>query len=169
MKDNSIKRGAFFVKNLVTLDFASLIQRVEQISREYDKEEWYKAASDLWIDAEALKALDACEPSVPYPYYFCSPDILRQYPELATYYRNVAMISQKVMNDIGLDTSAYEVGETLPPDIALDLARCFNRVTGALVVTSTITPQRHLEMAYINLGASLDDSWRSEADQNGNS
>jgi len=169
VKDNSIRRGAFFIKNLVTLDFASLIQRVEQISCEYDKEEWYEAASDLCIDAEALKALDACEPSIPYPYYFCTPDVLSQHPELVTYYRNVAMVSQKVMNDMGLNTSAYEGGETPPPDIALDLTHCFNRVISALVVTSTITPRRHLEMAYINLGASLDGSWRSEADQNGNS
>jgi hypothetical protein len=159
---NSVKRGVFFIKNLMTLDFASLIRRVEQISREYDKEEWYEAASDLWINVKALKALDACEPPVPYPYYFCTPNILGQHPELVMYYRNIAMVSQKVMNDMGLNTIAYEAGQTPTPDIALDLAHHFNSITSALVVTSTITPQRHLEMAYANLGASFDGSWRNE-------
>jgi hypothetical protein len=159
---NSVKRGVFFIKNLVTLNFAALIQRVKQISQEYDKEEWCEAASDLWIDVEALKALDACEPPVPYPYYFCTPDILTRDPELVMYYRNVAMVSQKVMNDMGLNTIAYEAGQAPPPDIALDLTHHFNSITSALVVTSAVTPQRHIEVAYANLGASFDGSWRNE-------
>lgn len=159
---NSIKRGLFFIKNLMTLDFASLVRRVEQISQEYDKEEWHEAMADLWIDVEALKTLDAYEPPVPYPYYFCTPDILTRHPEIVMYYRNVAMVSQKVMNDMGLNTITYEAGQTPPPDIALDLSHHFNSIISALVVTSTVTPQRHLEMAYANLGASFDGSWRNE-------
>lgn len=78
------------------------------------------------------------------------------------YYRNVAMVSQKVMNDMGLSTIAYESGQIPPHDIALDLAHHFNRIVSALVMTSTVQPQRHLEMAYTNLGASFDGSWRNE-------
>ncbi len=159
---NSIKRGLFFIKNLMTLDFASLIRRVEGISQEYDKEEWCEAASDLWIDVESLKVLDACEPPVRYPYYFCTSDILIRHPELVMYYRNVAMVSQKVMNDMGLSTIAYEAGQTPPPDIAADLAHHFNRIVSALVTSGKVTPQRHLEMAYANLGTSFDGSWRNE-------
>ena len=159
---NSIKRGVFFIKNLVTLNFVALIRRIEHISSEYDKEEWHEAASDLWIDVEALKALDACEPPIPYPYYFCTPDILVHYPELVMYYRNVAMVSQKVMNDMGLSTIAYEAGQTPPADIATDLAHHFNRIVSALVTTGEVTPERHLEMAYTNLGTSFDGSWRNE-------
>jgi hypothetical protein len=159
---NSIKRGLFFVQSLATLDFASLIRRVEQISREYDKEDWCEAASDLGIDVAAFKALDTCEPPSPYPYYFCTPDILVQQPELVMYYRNVAMVSQKVMSDMGLNTVAYEAGQIPSHDVALSLAHRFNRIVSALVITGATQPQRHLEMAYTNLGASFDGSWRNE-------
>lgn len=146
----------------MTLNFTSLIRRVEQISQEYDKEEWCEKAADLWIDIVALEVLDACEPPIPYPYYFCMPDVLTHYPELVMYYRNVAMVSQKVMSDMGLSTIAYEAGQAPPPDIALDLAHHFNRIVSALVVIGAVTPQRHLEMAYTNLGTSFDGSWRNE-------
>jgi len=131
----------------MALDFESLVRRVEKIATEYDKEEWYKAAPKLGIDVEALKVLDASQPPIPYPYYFCMPDILTQNPELIMYYRNVAMVSQKVMNDMGLSTIAYEAGQVPPSDIAIDLAHHFNRIISALVVASQVTPQRHLEMA----------------------
>jgi len=159
---NSIERGVFFIRNLMTLDFSSLIRQVKQIARDYDKEEWCEAAADLWIDITALKALDAGEPCIPYPYYFCTPDILTQHPELVMYYRNVAMISQKAMSDMGLNTIAYEAGQVPAPDVALDLTHHFNRLVSALVTTGAVTPQRHLEMAYTNLGASFDGSWRNE-------
>jgi hypothetical protein len=159
---NSIKRGLFFIQSLTTLNFASLIRRVEQISRGYDKEEWCEAASDRGIDVAAFKKLDTCEPPCPYPYYFCSPDILVQQPELVMYYRNVAMVSQKVMSDMGLNTVAYEAGQMLSSDVALSLARRFNRIVSALVITGAVQPQRHLEMAYTNLGASFDGSWRNQ-------
>jgi hypothetical protein len=157
-----IQRGRFIIKNLMALDFESLVQRIEKIAAEYDKEEWYGAAPELGIEVEALKILDASQPPVPYPYYFCTPRILIQNPELTTYYRNVAMVSQKVMNDMGLSTIAYEAGQVPPSDIATDLTHHFNQIISALVVASPITPQRHLEMAYTNLGDSFGDSWRNE-------
>ena len=156
---DAIEHGRFIFENLIALDFVSLIRRVEEISQEYDKEDWYETADDLCIDVEALKALDTCEPPVPCLYYFCTPDILIQHPELVVYYRNVALVTQKAMNDMGLDTTIYEAGQTPSPDAALDLAQRFNRIISTLVVASTMMPQRHLEMAYVNLGASFDESW----------
>lgn len=55
-------------------------------------------------------------------YYFCTPDILKEQPELITYYRNVAMMSQKAMNDMGLSTTDYEARSVPPPDIAQNFA-----------------------------------------------
>jgi hypothetical protein len=152
-----IERGAFALKNLATLNFASLVRLVEKIAQEYDKEEWHTKAADLWIDIKVLEALDACQPPVPYPYYFCTPDILTQHPELVMYYRNVAMISQEAMRDLGLNTTAYEAGQTPTPDVATNLACRFNRFISVLVITGGVTPRRHLEMAYINVGADLDE------------
>jgi hypothetical protein len=158
----ALKRGVFIIKNLVALNFDGLLRRVKQIARQYDKEEWHEAAARLWIDVDALRVLDSARSPVPYPYYFCTPNILRDHPELIMYYRNVAMMSQKVMNDMGLSTVGYETGLVPPPDIAQDLAHHFNQIISALVKTGQVTPQRHLEMAYANLGDSLGGAWRNE-------
>jgi len=159
---NSTRRGLFIIENLMMLDFQALVQCVGRIAQNYDREAWYERAMDLHISVEALRVLDGVEPPVPYPYYFCTPEILAQHPELAVYYRNVAMVSQKVMDDMGLTTVAYEAGQIPPPDSALDLARHFNAIVSALVVAGQITPQRHLEMAYANLGDSFGGSWCDE-------
>ncbi len=159
---NSIKRGVFIIKNLMALNFERLLQKVEQIAKQYDKEQWYESVTQLWIDVDALHALDNANPPVPYPYYFCTPDILREHPELIMYYRNVAMVSQKVMNDMGLNTTSYETGLAPPVDIAQDLTHHFNEIVSALVKAGQITPQRHLEMAFANLGDSFGGSWRNE-------
>jgi len=159
---NSIKRGLFIIKNLAVLDFDELIRRVERIAQTHDREEWYEEFVPLHIAVEALGVLDNVDPPIPYPYYFCTPDILTKHPELTMYYRNVAMISQKVMSDMGLPTIAYEAGQIPPSDIALDLVHHFNEIVSALVVAGQITPQRHLEMAYANLGDSFGGSWRNE-------
>jgi len=157
------KRSAFILKNLADLSFDGLLRRVERIAGQYNKKEWHAAAAQLWIDTDVLNALDRTIPPIPYPYYFCTPDILREHPKLITYYRNVAMMSQKVINDMGLSTTGYEIGQTIPPlDIAQDLAHHFNQIVSALVKTGQITPQRHLEMAYANLGDSIGGAWRIE-------
>ncbi len=160
VQHDATKHGISILEKLIAVDFASLIRRVEEISQEYDKKDWYETTADLCIDVEALKALDACEPPAPYPYYFCTPDILIHHPELVMYYRNVAMVTQKAINDMGLNTTAYEAGQTPPPDVARDLAHRFNRIVSVLVVVGSVTPQRHLEMAYANLGAGFDNSIR---------
>lgn len=166
--ESAIEHGAFILKNLAALDFASPTRQVEQIAQEYDKEEWHREATALGIDGGALKALDACRPPVPYPYYFCTPDILTQHPELVTYYRNVAMVSQREMHGMGLDAVAYEAGEPLIPDLAAELARRFNRiVSSVLVAAGQVTPQLHVEMACLNLGISLGNLWRKGWNGNG--
>ena len=159
---NSIKRGVFIIKNLIALNFDGLLHQVRQIARQYDKEDWHENATALHIDPDALLVLDNADPPVPYPYYFCTPQILQEYPNLVMYYRNVAMVSQKVMNDMGLNTTNYEIGLVPPADIAQDLARHFNQIASALVKVGRISPQRHLEMAFANLGDSFGGSWRNE-------
>lgn len=157
------KRSAFILKNLADLSFDGLLRRVERIAGQYNKKEWHAAAAQLWIDTDVLNALDSTSPPIPYPYYFCTPDILREHPKLITYYRNVAMMSQKVMNDMGLSTTGYEAGLATPPvDIAQDLAHHFNQIVSSLVKTGQITPRRHLEMAYANVGDSIGGAWRNE-------
>ena len=154
------KRGTFIIKNLVSLNFDGLLQKVADLVESTDREDWFENAETLRIDQEALRILDRLP--VAYPYYFCTPEILVEDPVLVMYYRNVAMVSQKVMNGLGLNTSSYEAGVAPSEEIAQELSQHFNTIISGLVKASPITSRRHLEMAYANLGESFGGSWRNE-------
>ena len=119
---NAVQRGQFFALNLARLGFDQILDQVEAIAYSADGEMWREAANRLGIDPAALDVLDHI--SVRYPYYFCTPTDLVTNPSLVAYYRNVAMVSAKVMRSIGLDTVAHEAGlalsETPQPDPSPD-------------------------------------------------
>ncbi|PJF39176.1 MAG: hypothetical protein CUN54_09285, partial [Phototrophicales bacterium] len=128
VRENSVRRGLFFLKNLSALKIDEIVQAVEQRASNYDMELWREYAETTGIALEAMNALDMHDPPVPYPYYFCLPDDLIREPRLLLYYRNVAMISNKVMNNIGLDTTQHEVGLPLDVDKATAIAYHLNRI-----------------------------------------
>lgn len=163
VRENSVRRGLFFLKNLSALDVDGIIQNIEQLGTEYDMELWRERADDAGIALEALDVLDNHNPPVPYPYYFCLPGDFAREPRLLLYYRNVAMISNKVMNNIGLDTTQHEIGSPLNIEKATAISQHLNQIISALVLeTGLFGHRRHLEMMYVNIGASLDGGWRNE-------
>jgi len=159
---NAVQRGQFFALNLARLGFDQILDQVEAIARTVDSEVWREAASRLSIDPRALDVLDRIP--VQYPYYFCSPEDLINSPSLVAYYRNVAMVSAKVMRGISLDTAIHEAGSPPSQDKAEQLAQYFNSTVSTLIAgnPSLITSRRHLEMVFSNLGESIGGSWRNE-------
>lgn len=132
------------------------IATVAKIAAEYSKEETRAAAEALGIDVAALTLLDQADPPIPYPLYFCTPADLIEHPRLVMYYRNVAMLTRKAMNVIGLGTEAYELGLVAPPPgIAAELAHYFNRIVAEIIKVVGVTPRRHIESAFANLGETL--------------
>lgn len=163
VRENSVRRGVFFLNNLAALNIDGLIQNVEQLGADYDMEHWREIAEQAGIAPEALAVLDQHQPPVPYPYYFCLPQTLTEDPRFLLYYRNVAMVSNKVMNDIGLNTTQHEIGVPLDETKAQVIAQHLNKIVSALVLrTDWYGLRRHLELIYTNIGASLDGGWRNE-------
>jgi len=159
----AIQRGALLIKVIVSLNFDELLDTVKRLSENYDKEDFYERYQELGIDQKALSLLDNIDPPIPYSYYFSNPLYLTKNPELIMYYRNVAMLSKKVMNGIGLNTAAYEERGVTPTDgLALELSKYFNGIISKLILISGITPNRHLEMALTNIGDSLGGISRNE-------
>ncbi|GIK28487.1 MAG: hypothetical protein J5J04_17190 [Anaerolineae bacterium] len=163
VRENSIRRGLFFLRSLTSMSVDNIITAIEKVSSNFDMEQWRIAADSEGIEQSALDILDAHVPRIPYPYYFClSADIVKD-PTLILYYRNVAMVSNKVMNNIGLTTVEHESGSPISHDKALRIAQHLNRTVSGLVSESNLHgPRRHLELMYSNIGASLDGSWRNE-------
>jgi hypothetical protein len=163
VRENSIRRGLFFLKNLAALDLETVIQAVEQLSQSYDMEAWREVADQAGIPLEALDVLDRMEPRIPYPFYFCLPGELQRQPRLILYYRNVAIVSNKVMTNIGMGTAQYEIGMPIETEKAVEIAKYLNDMIGSLVLQQNLLgSQRHLEMTYASVGASIDGGWRNE-------
>ena len=153
---HAIERGKSLVEEISALDIDGLLDTVTQIARHQNKGDFFDTAADLGIDTDALLLLDNADPPIDYAYYFCTPECLQEYPKLAMYYRNVAMLSGEVMGDLGLDTHAYELSEAVPSaEAARELAQYFNRIVSELVKTGGVTPHQHLAMMLFNIGDSL--------------
>ncbi len=163
VQKNSVQRGHFMWLTLARVGFDNMLEQIVSIAAREDLEEWKDAASQLKIDTGALDVLDKV--AIRYPLYFCKPSFLIDNPLLIAYYRNIAMVSAKVMRGIGLDTALHEIGASpLPPDKAEKLAAFFNSTVSVLLLanSSLVTPTRHIETVLSNIGASIDGSWRNE-------
>ncbi|MBM4423321.1 MAG: hypothetical protein FJ030_08000 [Chloroflexi bacterium] len=159
---NAIQRGQFFAINLARLGFDQILNQIDLLAQNSDGEAWRENAEHLGIDVTALDILDNIP--VRYPYYFCDPAYLIQSSSLVAYYRNVAMVSAKVMRSIGLDTAPHEAGQPIMQERAEQIANYFNSTVSALIAAnpSLVTERRHLEMVFANLGESIGGSWRNE-------
>lgn len=160
---NAIARGVLLIKVIISLKLDSILEIIRSISKSYDKEDIIQSANELNIDLAALRILDEANPPIAYPYYFCIPQWLVKNPELFFYYRNVAMLSSKVMNGIGLSTKAFEENSQIPDlDYASEIARYLNGIISSLIEIGGVSVNRHLEMLLGNLGDSLGGITRNE-------
>lgn len=163
VRKNSVQRGNFIWLTLASLGFEEIIDQIDAIASKEDSEDWRESATGLGIDTKALEVLDNIH--VRYPLYFCKPSLLLEKPALILYYRNIAMISAKVMRGIGLDTAPHELGiSPLTFDKAEKLTAFFNNTVSDLLLANPglVTSRRHIETVLANIGASVDGSWRNE-------
>lgn len=78
VRENSIRRGLFFLRSLTSMSVDNIITAIEKVSSNFDMEQWRIAADSEGIEQSALDILDAHVPRIPYPYYFClSADIVK--------------------------------------------------------------------------------------------
>jgi hypothetical protein len=159
---NAVQRGHFFALNLARLGLDQILDQVEALARATDGEAWREQAAEMGIDSHALDILDRV--AIRYAFYFCDPRQLTENPTLVAYYRNVAMVSAKVMRGIGLDTASHETGTPFDGDRAEQIATYLNGTVSALITSnpSLVTGRRHIEMVLANLGKSIGGSWRNE-------
>jgi hypothetical protein len=163
VEQNAFDRGALFIKVIASLEIDNLLASIDEIAQIYDKEDFFELANEVGIQIDALKLLDNSVPPIPYSYYFCLPHILIEYPQLIFYYRNIAMLSRKVMRGVELETEKFEeLGEKPSEEIAQKLAAYFNQITSKLVLEGGVSPYRHIVMMAANWGDSLGGTSRNE-------
>jgi hypothetical protein len=146
---NAIDRGRLFIGIIVELQIDHLLEQIEELANEINPRAFREDAARLNVNPAALDRLD--EAGIGYPTYFAHPDLLREHPRLIFYYRNIAMISDKAMRGVGLNTASAE-----------EIAAYLNRVIGDLILEVGVTGHRHVEMLMANLGDALGGSSRNE-------
>lgn len=163
VEQNALDRGTLLIKVIVSMEIDELLALVDSLAQSYDKEDFFELADEIGIDVKALSKLDQFDPPLGYSYYFCLPDALIKYPKLISYYRNIAMLSRKVMRGIGLDTESFEMLGVAPSkEIARELSVYFNEITSSLILEGGVSSYRHIVMMTANLGDSLGGTSRNE-------
>jgi hypothetical protein len=145
-----IHKSELFIKAVATLRIKELLETIR--TAPYNPKEICAKRAEFNIDKAALLCLDHATPPIPYPFYFSTPLFLIEHPELILYYRNLAMVSRRAMQDLGLPTDIYEDSHIPPSDeTALELARHFNGITSKLVTMTRVTADLHLEIVLLNI------------------
>lgn len=157
----AVHRGELLIKVIVSLKLDGILDTIMGIT--YEKEDIHERREELNIQENALALLDNANPPISYLLYFSIPEFLIRYPELVMYYRNMAMLSRKVMKGIQLPTDAQE-DKNIPPssELAIELSKYFNGIVSKLILASGVSPNRHLEIALSNVGDALGGISRNE-------
>ncbi len=99
---------------------------------------------------------------------FCHPRLLKEYPQLLAYYRNIAALSQKAVSYlIGVGVARYETDQDnktfLNDQQILLLARLFNEHMSLIIDSSiqSFTEQELQGLLLTSTGAQIDGAWRN--------
>ncbi len=99
---------------------------------------------------------------------FCHPRLLREYPTLLAYYRNIAALSQKSIGYlVGIDVKKYEADQdnmtTLKTQDVFTLARLFNEHISLIIDSSieSFTSEELNALLLTSTGAQIDGAWRN--------
>lgn len=159
-------RSTFFYRRLKeyrTLALPGMVSGLLAVEHLYN---WDERAG--WGIGEDAFTFIAGHPKLKVIQVFCHPKVLREYPALLAYYRNIAVLSQKAVSYlIGISVEKYEAStenpRLLPDAQALLLARLFNEHI-SLIIDSSLLSFAEEELAallFASTGAQIDGSWRN--------
>lgn len=159
-------RSTFFyhkIKEYNVLTFPSIIANLLPVEKLYNWDErvgWgiSERAFRYVSDHKQLKLIQV----------FCHPKLLREYPSLLAYYRNIAALSQKSVNYLtGITIARHEVNpdnlQSLSDTQVLSLARLFNEHITLIIDSSlqSFTEQELYGLLLTSTGAQIDGAWRN--------
>ncbi len=119
---DQLAKSEFFHQKLHEWELMEVAQRIDQIKGEALN--WDKTNLDISQKAWNKIIHRGIKPVI----VFAHPDILTSLPRSMSYYRMLAMVSQKSMNQVGLSTLRYEEGRLPKPEVAETIARHLNKI-----------------------------------------
>ncbi|HEU5226899.1 MAG TPA: XcyI family restriction endonuclease [Ktedonobacteraceae bacterium] len=159
-------RSTFFYRKLKeynVLAFPSIVASITPLAELYN---WDQRAN--WgIGEDAFTYISSHEDLKPIQ-VFCHPKLLREYPVLLSYYRNIAALSQKSVSYlIGVNVAKYEADQdnkTSLNDKQISLlVRLFNEHMSLILDSSlqSFTEQELQGLLLTSTGAQIDGAWRN--------
>lgn len=165
-KINYRLRSTFFYRKLKeynALSFAAMVAELLSVEHLYSWDERTK-----WGIGEDAFSYINTHYQLHFLQVFCHPKLLREYPQLAAYYRNIAALSQKAVKYLAsVDVKKIETNVntdiSLNPTQALALSTLFNEHITLIVDSSiqSLTEEELHGILLISTGAQIDGSWRN--------
>ena len=124
---DQVAKSAFFHEKLHQWQLLEVARQIEHVQGE--RLPWNLSRLEISEAAWNKTIHRGIKPVV----VFAHPDVLTTVTRSTGYYRMMAMVSQKSMNQVGLPTTRYEAGSLLSPEVAEKLARHLNRIISQLI------------------------------------
>ncbi len=95
---------------------------------------------------------------------FAHPEVLTSVRRSVAYYRMMAVVSQKSMTQIGLDTIAFEEGSDIPSEeTAIRIAAHLNKLISQLILGDAVLNRRELDLwRGMAAGTQAQGSWQNQ-------
>lgn len=160
-------RSTFFYRKIKEYDVLAFPSMIANLFPTEDLYNWDERA-DWGIGEDAFAFISNHQELKPIQ-VFCHPRLLREYPQLLAYYRNIAALSQKSVGYlINVDVKKYENDQSnshtaLTTQQVFSLTRLFNEHI-SLVIDSSIqsfTGEELNAMLLTSTGAQIDGAWRN--------
>jgi hypothetical protein len=160
-------RSTFFYRKIKEYNVLAFPGMIANLFPTRDLYSWEERAS--WgIGEDAFTYIQNSEELKPIQ-VFCHPRLLREYPAVLAYYRNIAALSQKSVGYLaGVDVKRYEGGAdnnaaTLTTPQIFALTKLFNEHISLIVDSSiqSITGDELNALLLTSTGAQIDGSWRN--------
>ncbi|MHA1232681.1 MAG: XcyI family restriction endonuclease [Candidatus Helarchaeota archaeon] len=156
-KTDQIAKSGFFHQKLHEWNLLEIAYELEKIKGE--KLEWY--LTELNIKSKAWNKI--IHRGIKPIRVFSHPEVLKENPKRVSYYRMLAMVSQKSMTKIGLAIKTYEEGKKeLDNNTALKLARHLNSIISNLIeFDEEIDPREFDLWRGMTAGSQAQGSWQN--------
>lgn len=154
---DQLAKSVFFHRKLHEWGLLEIAQQIEQIHGEQYN---WKNLEDLNISESAWNKVihNGIKPVL----VFAHPEVLQKIERAVSYYRMLAMVSQKSMARIGLPVQELEISKTPDPDRAINIARHLNAIISKLIESDETVMLREFDIwRGMAAGAQAQGSWQN--------
>lgn len=154
-KLDQLTKSVFFHRKLHEWRLLEIAEAIDQVEGENLHWENLNISTDAWnkIIHRGIKPV----------LVFVHPHVLQTIPGAVGYYRMLAMVSQKSMKRVGINTDTYEATRIVPDQtVAYEIAEHLNHIISTLVETDTMVNAREFDLwRGMAAGAQAQGSWQN--------